>query len=105
MAAITAHEDLVIHYCLDKNTLFTLYDCIVSFLEEKGVILSYENLDPVVEIDIYATDRVFDEKEKHHESCLSDGQTVWLHDDLEDVGGITGRLYDILHVGCGHLYQ
>jgi hypothetical protein len=36
---------------------------------------------------------------------VSNGSDIWLHNDIEDVGGIYGRLYDIVHVGLGHLFQ
>jgi len=99
------HNNLIEQYSLNKGELITLYDNIVSYLQEKGVIVSYINLEPIVETDIYRVDRQIKEADKHHESCISDGSEVFLHYDMEDVGGICGRLYDILHVGCGHLWQ
>jgi hypothetical protein len=99
------HEDLVIKYNLNKKNLLSLYENIVSFLQNKGVNVSYINLEHLIETDIYKVERLIEETEKHHESCISDGAEVFLHEDIEDVGGICGRLYDILHVGCGHLWQ
>ncbi len=99
------HQDLIKQYGLDKELLLTLYDRIVEFLNEKGVKITYINLEPIVESDIYKIDRQIKAEDKHHESCLSDGMEVYLHHDMEDIGGICGRLYDILHVGCGHLWQ
>ena len=99
------HEDLIEKYDLDKDMLIAFYDNIVTFLNEKGIQVTYIDLEPVVETDIYKVDRQIKENEKHHESCISDGCEVFLHYDMEDVGGICGRLYDILHVGCGHLWQ
>ena len=99
------HEDLILQYGLDKEMLFALYDKIVDFLNEKGIKVTYIDLEPVVESDIYKMDRELKKEDKHHESCISDGMEVYLHHDMEDIGGICGRLYDILHVGCGHLWQ
>lgn len=99
------HEDLIGKYNLDKSKLLTLYSYIVSFLSGKGVKVSYTNLENIIETDIYRVERAIREEDKHHESCVSDGMELWQHEDMEDIGGITGRLYDILHVGCGHLYQ
>jgi hypothetical protein len=101
------HNNLIEQYGLNKADLISLYDNIVSFLEAKGISVSYIDLEKVVETDIYKVDRQIQVKEedKHHESCISDGAEVFLHYDMEDVGGICGRLYDILHVGCGHLWQ
>ncbi len=99
------HDDLIIQYKLDKKKLHRLFDKIVEFLEDKGVTITYTDLEPIVEPDIYVIDRELKNEDKHHESCISDGMEIYLHSCLEDIGGICGRLYDILHVGCGHLYQ
>jgi len=99
------HQDLIARYGLNEPELHTLYKSIVSFLNEKGVKVSFTNLEGIVETDIYKMERAVKPEDKHHESCISDGMEVWQHEDMEDIGGICGRLYDILHVGCGHLYQ
>jgi hypothetical protein len=99
------HNHLIEQYNLNRDHLLSLYDNIVSFLNEREVEVSYIDLERIVETDIYKIDRQIDEKDKHHESCIADGSEVFLHYDMEDVGGICGRLYDILHVGCGHLWQ
>lgn len=63
----------------------------------------------IVETSIYSecyhVDRALKDEDAHHETCVSDGLEVWLHDEVEHVGGECSRLYDLLHVGCGHLVQ
>lgn len=107
-------ETILRQYNLNAQELTKLFDCIVSRLENDGITVQFSDLGPVIETNIYMSDmlaRVDQHKAEqaqeqgHHETCVSDGQTVFLHHDLEDVGGITGRLYDILHVGLGHAYQ
>ena len=99
------HSDLISHYRLDKQMLHVLYDRIVDFLGEKGVNVTYKNLEPVIESDVYGMTDAIKPADKHHESCLSDGREIYLHDNMEDIGGICSRLYDILHMGCGHVWQ
>ena len=77
------HESLIAKYSLEKDKLLFLYDCIACFLKERGVSISYINLEPVVETDIYKIDREIKDDEKHHESCISDGKEIYLHYDME----------------------
>ncbi len=99
------YEELALKYLLSQESLSVLYSHIVSFLIEKGVKISYIDLEHIVETDIYKLDREIEKKDQHHESCISDGAEVFLHINMEEVGGICGRIYDLLHVGCGHLWQ
>jgi hypothetical protein len=46
-----------------------------------------------------------DETSDHAETCTSDGKTIYLHNQLKDHGGILTRIYDVMHMGCGHLIQ
>lgn len=41
----------------------------------------------------------------HSETCTSDGKTIYLHNQLSDHWGIMTRVYDIMHMWCGHLIQ
>lgn len=99
------HNELIERYNLNEGELFILFDDIVSFLKGKSVNINFINLEPIVETDIYKVDKSFKDEEKHHETCISDGADVFMHNDIDDIGGIGSRLYDILHVGCGHLWQ
>src|SRR5437868_4582829 len=81
-------EDLILKYKLEREKLFTLYDCIVSFLNKNGVKVSFANLEHIIETDIYKVERTIKEEDKHHESCVSDGKELWQHENMEDVGGI-----------------
>lgn len=100
-------RNLLAEYGITESQLQELFECVVTFLEKKGIVVTYTNLEPVIEEDVYKVirDSNSSDGESHHETCISDGKEIWLHNDLEDVGGIAGRLYDILHVGCGHLWQ
>lgn len=98
-------ELLLKNYSLTEKDLFLLYEKIVKFLRDKSVSISYISLEPIIETDVYRLARALEHADAHHETCLSDGKNVWLHEDLEEVGGIISRVYDILHVGCGHLWQ
>ena len=75
----------------------------VKYLSLEGVI--EDLIEDAVRENIYKMDRTVRDDNRHHETCVSDGADVWMHDDLGEIGGITGRLYDLLHVGCGHLWQ
>ena len=92
-------------YNLENRQLHYLFDKVSELLVQKGFSIHFQNLEPIVETEIYRINRELDTKDEHHETCLSDGKNIWLHDNIEDSGGIEGRLYDILHVGFGHAWQ
>jgi len=101
--------DLTSAYELDRGSLAEVERAICHFLAGLGVRVSQVSLDQVVETSIYSevyhVDRALKDEDAHHETCVSDGLEVWLHDEVEHVGGECSRLYDLLHVGCGHLVQ
>ncbi len=92
-------------YSLTEYDLFKLHDYIISYLGDQGITVTLRNLEEVVETEVYRVTETRTSQEKHHESCISDGLEVYLHNDLEEVGGICSRVYDLLHVGCGHVWQ
>src|SRR5687768_16668675 len=100
-----SQTELLKKYNLDERNLQALFNNIEIYLNEKHIEVIYRNLEEAIEIDVYKIDRAFKNANKHHETCLSNGIKVWLHDNLDEVGGIAGRLYDALHVGCGHVWQ
>lgn len=108
---LTAHlkktnEEIVREkYNFRDDELLVLLEEIVNYILSKGVKITYANLEPVIETNVYTISRSIKPEDEHHETCISDGKEIWLHNDLEDVGGIMGRIYDLLHVGCGHLWQ
>jgi len=101
--------NLILQYNLDPAEVAALDSEIRAFLATHGVEVSLASLERVVEQDVYSEvyriNRALAEDEGHHETCVSDGKTVWIHDQIEHVGGECSRLYDMLHVGCGHLFQ
>jgi NitT/TauT family transport system ATP-binding protein len=108
-SALIKHLDLntslLEKYNLKEQDVNILVDDIYLFLKNLGIGIIQSNLDRIVETDIYKVDRVIKDEDKHHETCISDGLDIWIHNDINDVGGVCGRLYDLLHVGCGHLWQ
>jgi hypothetical protein len=96
-------------YNLNAEEIQTLQSAITEFLNRHGVEVVMRSLEPVIETalygEVYRVERAVQQDDSHHETCVSDGLTVWAHDEIEQLGGECSRLYDLLHVGCGHLFQ
>jgi hypothetical protein len=96
-------------YNLDPIEIDNLQAAIMQFLRRHGVDVVMRSLEPVIETavygEVYRVERAVQPDDAHHETCVSDGLTVWAHDEIEQLGGECSRLYDLLHVGCGHLFQ
>lgn len=100
--------DLISEYQLERADIDLLMRSIESFLQTFGVRTTFVDMGPVIETKlhgVYQVSRAHAEEDAHHETCVSDGLDVWMHDEIEHVGGECSRLYDLLHVGCGHLFQ
>lgn len=83
------------HYKVSEIDLFRLFSAIESTCSDNGI--------DVVIVDLSQNPE--DDGSDHAETCTSDGQTIYLHNQLKDHGWILTRIYDIMHMGCGHLIQ
>jgi hypothetical protein len=99
-------------YQLPKDDVNRLISAAVGFLQRFDVTVHLTNLDRIVETeayrdgpDVYAVQKAAASDDEHHETCISDGLEVWLHGEIDHPGGECSRLYDLLHVGCGHFFQ
>jgi hypothetical protein len=84
-------------YNVWDNDLFRVFHAIEDHVIASGIHVEIVNLSN-------ATDS-WEQDADHAETCTSDGLTIYLHNQLADHGGIATRIYDILHMGCGHLIQ
>lgn len=96
-------------YGIEDADLESLTEEVRRLVESTGIEVRFVDLRAVIEQDILGTDAVAeqlgsDTGEKHHETAISDGRTLYLHDELEEFG-LAGRLYDLLHMGAGHVWQ
>jgi|GEM_PF-6950254 len=104
--------DLISEYQLERIEIERLEQMIRLFLSKRGVRTTLISMEKIIETKLYEqdseayhVDRAVQNDDAHHETCLSDGLDIWMHDEIEHVGGECSRLYDLLHVGCGHLFQ
>lgn len=86
------------HYNVNEQDLFRVYAGLVSLVEKNGVKIVMTDMSNMKE-------EHNGEEADHIETCTSDGEVVYLHDQLDDHGGILTRIYDVLHMGCGHIVQ
>lgn len=91
-------------YGLNEKTLSVFYDLLVKFVENNGGIIKYVSLEKVIETEIYDVNPELLKGVDHHETAISNGLEIFLHDDLDEVG-FEARIYDLLHVGLGHFWQ
>jgi len=91
-------QTILEHYNVSERDLHTVYE---AFEKE-----CKKNLIEVITIDLSWLEEEHEwEDADHAETCTSDGKTIYLHNQLSDHWGITTRIYDIMHMGCGHLLQ
>lgn len=91
-------------YGLNEKTLLKFYKLLEDFVKSNGGIIKYVNLEKVIEMEIYDVNPELFKGVEHHETAVSNGLEIFLHEDLEEVG-IEARVYDLLHVGLGHFWQ
>ncbi len=94
-------KNVLKYYGVSDKDIKRLYEKVLTFVKERGVHVIIKSLENAIE---FKKDLPTNTK-KHHETCVSDGQTVYLHNNLHEVGGLKARLYDLLHVGIGHYSQ
>ena len=90
-------------YGISEQTIHVLYDAVEKRAREIGIQLEYWDLTGLVEDVLYKND--VDANETHSETARSDGKWLFLEQDLVKTGGIISRLYNLLHVGFGHMTQ
>lgn len=86
------------HYKVKEQDLFRVCNALIALCEKNGVKIILTDMSKFTEND-------GDQDADHIETCTSDGEVVYLHNHLADHGGILTRIYDILHMGCGHIVQ
>ncbi len=90
-------------YGIDQSDLHAAYKELEKMAIEAGIDLEYQDLTGFSEDEFYGND--VDEEEKHAETARSDGKKLIMEQNLEMAEGIEGRLYDLMHVGFGHMVQ
>lgn len=89
-------DNILEYYKVPEKELANVFEGLKSRAESLGL--------KVVMADLSELTNVNDPKalEIKHDTCQSDGKTVYLHSDLKAVGGNVSRIYDLMHVGLGH---
>ena len=90
-------QEILEHYRVAEHDLFRLFTAFEELVKNNGMDVEIVDLSHVEDSDTDDTD--------HAETCTADGKTIYLHNQLKDHGGILTRIYDIMHMGCGHLIQ
>jgi hypothetical protein len=89
-------ENLLDYYKIPETDLERLFPELEKQAQSFGL--------DVVLADLSQLTKVNDPKalDIKHDTCQSDGKTVYLHNDLKKAGGMPSRIYDLIHVGLGH---
>jgi len=91
-------KEILEHYGVSEEDLHRLYQGLEKLCEKNGIKVVMTDMSKNVEENN-------GEEADHFETCTSDGEKVYLHNQLQDHGGIMTRVYDIMHMGCGHMIQ
>jgi len=92
-------------YIIDERLLFLVYTKLEKKAIELGVIVEYADMSGFSEDDLYENNQIETDHKKHAETARSDGKTLLLEKNLENAGGIQGRIYDLMHLAFGHMIQ
>jgi hypothetical protein len=99
-------EDTLKHYDIDEHNLFLVYEALEKKARVSGIDIEYADISTFSEDEYYKNEHADDpEHVKHAETARSDGKILLLEKDIEKAGGITGRMYDLLHLAFGHMVQ
>ncbi|MEM6267830.1 MAG: hypothetical protein AAF998_00265 [Bacteroidota bacterium] len=88
-------------YHITDEHLHLLEDQIRVFLAKKGIEIVVADLSGCVEEEIHLG---IPSEDRHHETAISNGKQLYIHDEMEEMG-LVGRIYDLLHMGAGHMWQ
>lgn len=94
----TLKQDILDHYRVTERDLEIVYDLLQHELYKRWIHVEYRDLNNVIE-------EHNGEQADHIETSIADGDTVYLHANLWDHGGIATRLFDIMHLWAGHMIQ
>ncbi len=94
----TLKQNILDHYRVTEKDLHIAYDLLEHELYKWWISVKLKDLSSVVEEAEW-------DKADHIETSIADGDTVYLHDNLWDHGGIATRLFDVMHLWAGHMIQ
>jgi hypothetical protein len=97
-AGVVNAESILQKYNVKESDLFRVYEALVKYVIAAGIVIQQVDLSNLNEGQA-------GEEADHAETCTSDGHTIYLHNQLKDHGGILTRIYDVMHMWCGHLIQ
>jgi len=89
-------DNILEYYQIPAEHLETAFTNLQNLAEKMGLKVALADLSLLTNVNDPKA------KESGHDTCQSDGKTVYLHHDLKKTGGIVGRVYDLMHVGLGH---
>ncbi|MDI9336792.1 MAG: hypothetical protein QM539_00030 [Alphaproteobacteria bacterium] len=99
------HKNLLDSYHVSEEDCHELFNQIIKYLNSKNVIVSFINIEQDLNTSGYEKKKSLKNEDKHIITTVSNGGEVFMCTDIDYVGGIGSRLFDILHVGCGHIWQ
>lgn len=99
-------HEVFLTYKIDETILYELYGYLEKRAIKSGIDIHYVDMSQFSEDVFYENDHEGDlEHENHAETARSDGQELLLEKDLKKIGGIQGRIYDLIHLAFGHMIQ
>ncbi len=96
-------REIASKYNIKEVDLHKTYTILENMAGDLGINLEYSDLSKFIEDEHYGNE--VEEEDKHAETARSDGKTLLMEQRLELAEGIEGRLYDLMHVGFGHMVQ